>query len=170
MDWALSPITGTRDGCPALTDNKFCFIGLAPRTSTAKPTAHIARCALVLRNANFLALTASNILLPATTAHHTLTGRATAALRFYRMGPIFVQGRRPWWLGSISARTATDREYFVRFLDDPKPIKLSLSPASYMTWTGAVQASGCLRILRLISVVRGIYSNVDESRGTEVVS
>ena len=29
-----------------------------------------------------------------------------------------------WWLGKIRARTATDGEYLVRFLDDPEPIKL----------------------------------------------
>ena len=38
-----------------------------------------------------------------------------------------------WWLGKTSARTTTNGEYLVRFLDDPGPIKLPLSPAHYTT-------------------------------------
>ena len=33
-----------------------------------------------------------------------------------------------WWLGKISASTTEDGVYLVRFLDDPGPIKLPLSP------------------------------------------
>ena len=36
--------------------------------------------------------------------------------------------------------------YFVRFLDDPGPIKLPLSPARYTTSTGAVRGSWCLQV------------------------
>ena len=43
-----------------------------------------------------------------------------------------------WWLGKISASTAEDGVYLVRFLDDPGPIKLSLPPVRYTTSTGAV--------------------------------
>ena len=32
----------------------------------------------------------------------------------------------------MSARSSTDGEYLVRFLDDPGPIKLPLSPAHYI--------------------------------------
>ena len=49
-----------------------------------------------------------------------------------------------WWLGKISARTTEDGVYLVRFLDDPGPINLPLSPARYMTSTGAVRGSWCL--------------------------
>ena len=75
-----------------------------------------------------------------------------------------------WGLGKISARTSIDEEYLVRFLDDPGPIKLPLSPAHYTTSTGGVQGSWCLRLRRGRSVARGIQSNVDESRGADVAT
>ena len=43
-----------------------------------------------------------------------------------------------WWLEKISARTTTDGEYSERFLDDPGPTKLLLSPAHYTTSIGGV--------------------------------
>ena len=75
-----------------------------------------------------------------------------------------------WWLGKISARTSTAGEYLVRFLDDPGPIKLPLSPAHYTTSSGRVQGSWCLQLHRDRSVARGIQSNVDESRGADVAN
>ena len=73
-------------------------------------------------------------------------------------------------LGKISARTSTKQEYLVRFLDDPGPIKLPLSPAHYTTSTGGVHGSWCLQLRRGRSVAHGIQSNVDESRGADVAS
>ena len=75
-----------------------------------------------------------------------------------------------WWFGKISARTSSDGEYLVLFLDDRGPIKLPLSPAHYTTSTGGVQGSWCLQLRRGRSVARGIQSNVDESRGPDVAS
>ena len=46
-----------------------------------------------------------------------------------------------WWLGTFSASTPEDEVHLVRFLDDPGPIKLPLSPARYTTSTGAVRGS-----------------------------
>ena len=75
-----------------------------------------------------------------------------------------------WWLGKFSARTSIDGEYLVRFLDDPGPIKLPLSPAHHTTSTGGVQGSWCLQLCRGRSATRGIQSNADESRGVDVAS
>ena len=57
----------------------------------------------------------------------------------------------------------------VRFLDDPGPIKLPLSPARYTTSTGAVRGSWCLQFHVASAVSRGIQRNVDDSRGAAVV-
>ena len=75
-----------------------------------------------------------------------------------------------WRLGKISARTFIDEEYLVRFLDDPGPTKLPLSPAHYTTSTGGVQGSWCLQLRRGRPVARGIQRHVDSSRGTDVAS
>ena len=57
---------------------------------------------------------------PATAARPALTGYATTAPRCSPMEPIF--GTKSddglWWLTQISARTTTDGEYLVRYLDD----------------------------------------------------
>ena len=68
----------------------------------------------------------------------------------------------------MSYRSSTDGEYLVRFLGDPEPIKLPLSPVNYTTSTGGVQGSWCLQFRQGRSVTRGIQSNVDESRGVDV--
>ena len=46
-----------------------------------------------------------------------------------------------WWLGKISASTATGGIYFGRFLNDPGRIKLVFSPARYTTSTVSVRGS-----------------------------
>ena len=75
-----------------------------------------------------------------------------------------------WWLGKSSATTPTDGVYLVRFLDDPGPIKLPLSPARYTTSTRAVRGSWCLQIHLASAFARGVLRNVDESRGAAVES
>ena len=75
-----------------------------------------------------------------------------------------------WWLGKFSARTSIDGEYLVRFLNDPGPIKLPLSPAHHTTSTGGVQGSWCLQLCRGRSATRGIQSNVHQCRGAGVAS
>ena len=75
-----------------------------------------------------------------------------------------------WWLGKISASTTKDRVYIVRFLDDPGPIKRPLSPARYTTSTGGVRGYWCLQVHLASAFVRGVLSNVDESRGAAVDS
>ena len=51
-----------------------------------------------------------------------------------------------WWLGKISANTITNGVYLVRFLDEPRPIKLPLTPACYTTSAEAVRGSWCLQV------------------------
>ena len=60
-----------------------------------------------------------------------------------------------WWLGKISARTTTDGVYLVRFLDDPGPIKLPLTPARYTTSTGTVPDSSRLQVNLASTFARG---------------
>ena len=75
-----------------------------------------------------------------------------------------------WWLGKISATTPTDGVYLLRFLDDPGPIKLPLSPARYAASTRAVRGSWCLQTHLASASARGVQHNVDESRGAAVDS
>ena len=75
-----------------------------------------------------------------------------------------------WWLGKISASTTEDKVYLVRFLDNPRPIKLPLPPAHYTISTGAVRGSWCLQVHIARAFSRGIQHNVDESRGAAVPS
>ena len=75
-----------------------------------------------------------------------------------------------WWLGKISARTADDGVYLVRFLDDPGPIKLPLPPARYTTSTGAVRGSWCSQVHAASTFSQGVQRNVDDSRGAAVIS
>ena len=87
--------------------------------------------------------------------HHSSTVLPNGAHLWYKV----VDGL--WWLGKISVRTTTDGENLVRFLDDPGPIKLPISPAHYTTSTGGVQGSWCLQLRRGKSVARGTQGNVD---------
>ena len=75
-----------------------------------------------------------------------------------------------WWLGKISALTATDTEHLVRFLDDPETTKLPLSLAHYATLKGGVQGSWCLQLRRGRLVAREILNDMNESRGADVAS
>ena len=70
----------------------------------------------------------------------------------------------------ISASTTEDKVYLVRFLDDPRPIKLPLPPARCTTSTGAVRGSWCLQVHIASAFPRGIQRNVDESRGAAAAS
>eukprot|EP00752_Nemacystus_decipiens_P004356 g3980.t1 len=76
-----------------------------------------------------------------------------------------------WWLGKISrsvdaspSAPAADR-YIVRFLDDPGPIALTLSPTLYSIALGAPSGSWCLQCHRQPGVTRGVLRNADTSRG-----
>ena len=75
-----------------------------------------------------------------------------------------------WWLGKISARTTKNGGYMLRYLDDPGPIKLPLTPARYTTSTGAVRGSWCLQVYVASTFTRGVQRNVDKSRGAAVDS
>ena len=75
-----------------------------------------------------------------------------------------------WWLGKISAIKPTDGLYLVRFLDNPGPMKLPLSPARYTTSTRTVRDFWCLQIHLTGAFARGVQRNVDESRGAAVDS
>eukprot|EP00752_Nemacystus_decipiens_P004782 g4353.t1 len=76
-----------------------------------------------------------------------------------------------WWLGKISrsvdaspSTPAADR-YIVRFLDDPGPIALTLSPTLYSIALGAPSGSWCLQCHRQPGATRGVLRNADTSRG-----
>ena len=69
-----------------------------------------------------------------------------------------------WWRGRISARTSTDGEYLVRFLDDPGPIKLPLSPAHCRTSTWGVQVAGAFNSVGIDQLHAGFkvtYMNLE---------
>ena len=53
---------------------------------------------------------------------------------------------RLWWHGKISASTTEDKAYLVRFLDNPRPIKLALPLVRYTNLTGALRGSWCLQV------------------------
>ena len=61
-----------------------------------------------------------------------------------------------WWLEKISASTTTDGVYLVRFLDDPRPIKLPLTPARYTTSAGVVRSYWCLQVHFASAFARGL--------------
>ena len=73
-------------------------------------------------------------------------------------------------LGKISASTTADAVHLVRFLDDPGPIKLRLTPARYAISTGAVRIYWCLQVHLATAFARGVQCNVDESQGAAVDS
>ena len=73
-----------------------------------------------------------------------------------------------FWLGKNSAHTLTPGQCVVRFLDDPRTVKLALSSARCTTALGAVRGSWCLQVHQGSSLMRGIVRNVDESRGAEI--
>ena len=83
-----------------------------------------------------------------TLVSHARSGSAATAIRCSPREPTF--GTRATMgcggLEKISASTTEDRVYLVRFLDDPGPIKLPLSPARYTTSAGAVRGSWCLQV------------------------
>ena len=98
--------------------------------------------------------------------------RMDASLQHYRpprRHPRPVQARR----SSLVARqdvchTATAAQYIVRFLDDPGPVKLKLSPSRYTTAIGAERDSWCLQTRQGRPLQQGILRNIDESRGVEL--
>jgi hypothetical protein len=73
-----------------------------------------------------------------------------------------------WWLGKIAGHTPTPDVFIVRFLDDPGPVKIALSPSRYDTALAAVCGSWCLQLHRSSPFMLGIRRNVDESRGVEI--
>ena len=51
-----------------------------------------------------------------------------------------------WWLGKIHlVDPASDTSYFIRFLDDPSPLKISLDDAYYTEVATARRGSWCLQ-------------------------
>ena len=66
-----------------------------------------------------------------------------------------------WQLGKISETTQKDGVYLVRYLDDPGPIKILLSPTCCTTSMRAVRDYGCLRIHLARAFARRVKRNVD---------
>ena len=85
--------------------------------------------------------------------------------------PLLVQGRRRFVVAwEDQCEHDCGWGILLRFLNDPGPIKLLLSPARYTTSTGAVRGSWCLQEHLASSFARGVQRNVEESRGTAVYS
>ena len=59
----------------------------------------------------------------------------------------------------ISKHTSSPNAFFVRFLDNPGPIKINLSPKLYTTAVDAVCGSWCLQLHRRSSFWRGLLRN-----------
>ena len=138
----------------------------------AQPTAFTSGCGLVGRSISSPGTTASVFWHRTTLEPHARSGSAATATRCSPREPAF--GTRVTMacggLKKISASTAEDGVYLVRFLDDPGPIKLPLSPARYTTSTGVVRGSWCLQVHVASAFSRGVQRNVDDSRGAAVVS
>ena len=126
---------------------------------TAKPTVCIAGFELVLHNGKFIGVTASVSLRLATAAFRTQIGFAATALRCFAM---LVQGRQRFVVAWEDQR---EHDYgwgiFDAILDDPRPIKLPLSPERYTTSTGAARDSWCLQVHLASAFARGVQRNVD---------
>ena len=151
----------------------YCATGRALRISTAKPSACTAGYELVLHNGSFLGATASDswrtVMAGCVPRAEWLSRYSTTVLpngaHFWYKGDDGL-----WWLGKISASTATKGVYLVRFLDDPGSTKLPLTPARYTTSTGAVRGSRRLQVHLASAFARGVQRNADESRGAAVDS
>ena len=85
--------------------------------------------------------------------------------------PPLVQGRQ-WVMVAWKNQCEYDEGWGIpgSILDDPGPIKLSLSPARYTTSAGAVRDSWCLQVHVASAFSRGVQRTVDHSRGAAVIS
>ena len=61
-----------------------------------------------------------------------------------------------WWLGKISAHTKTVAHYVVRFLDDPRPVKLKLSPPGTLRLLERNAARGAFKLVKVVPSSRGV--------------
>ena len=77
-----------------------------------------------------------------------------------------------WWLGKIahcaSPDASSSNTHIVRFLDDPGPIKIDLSPTSYTTSRGAIFGSWCLQRHQAGGLARGVLHYPDAPRGAYI--
>ena len=71
-----------------------------------------------------------------------------------------------WWLGKISGPPSAPDSYVVRFLDEPGPVKIVLSPLRYTTTASAVPGSWCLQVHNSGPLFKGLLRNTDMSRGS----
>ena len=121
-------------------------------------------CASVPPNVNSHEIRASDCCLQATASSPTKTGHVTSAAPSFPSAPN--SGTRLEIFTGASAKsplTTTSATYLVRFLDDPGPVKINLSPSRY---TG--RDSWCLQTHQGSTLQHGILRNVDESRGVEL--
>ena len=63
---------------------------------------------------------------------------------------------------------SSSNTYIVRFLDDPGPIKIDLSPSSYTTSRDAIYGSWCLQRHQAEGLARGVLRNPDAPRGAHI--
>ena len=123
---------GARDGPPALPATRLLLLGRrTTATSTGKWTVstHARRCWL----ARTLTRSGRPMFVSRLQPHHA--PRLDASLQHYRPSrrhPLLVQGpRSSLVLGKISDHTKTATQYVVRFLDNPRPVKLKPCPSRY---------------------------------------
>lgn len=131
--------------------SRFYSAGPAPRTSAAEPAACTVGCKPSLHNGDILeerASVFSDTGLRLRAAWQT-DSAATALQAVPPNGaPFWCTSKDEdsfWWLGKTSARTTTDGDHLVRFLDDPGRIKLPIPPVRYATSNGVVWACLCLK-------------------------
>ena len=138
----------------------------------AQPTAFTAGCGLMRRSVSSPGTTGSVLWHRTTLEPHARSGSAATAARCSPREPAFGT-RAAMGCGGLKNSVRVRRRMghtWSDFLDDPGPIKLPLSPASYTTSTGALRGSWCLQIHVASAFPQGVQRNVDDSRGAAVIS
>ena len=105
---------------------------------------------------------------PVSAAFLAQNGSAATAPRCFTTEPRFgVRTKRV--CGGFDQREHTTKgTYLVRFLDDPGPITLPLTPAHCASSSGAVRGSWYLQVHLASAFARRFQRNADESRGAAV--
>ena len=134
-----------------------CATGSASRTGTAKPTACAAGCKLARHSGNFLEETTSGFWHSAIIVYRTLIRFTGTATPCFPTGPTFgTRGGDDLCGSRKSARLHRRMGYictFDRFLDDPGPAKLPLSPARYTISTRVLPSFWCQQMASLFVLI-----------------
>lgn len=162
-----SPILGRGKWTSRSLASRFYSTGPAPRTSTAEPAARTVGCKPSLHDGDILEETASFFFSDTGLRLRAAWRTDSAATSLQAVPP---NGAPFWytskdednfrWLGKTSARTTTDGDSLVRFLDDPGRIKLPTPPVRYATSNGIVWGCLCLKT-RLDIYVACLYEGLN---------